>query len=338
MSQVQLEMSSIESNAVLDIRHLSVTFTKKHGSILRTVSTIKAVNDVSFSLSKGEVLSIVGESGSGKTTLARCIVGFVPPSGGSVAFNGTSISELQKKKMKFFRSNVQMIFQDPYESLNPRHDVLTTISVPLRYLYGERSKTELVEKASFLLEDVGLNPGLVLYRYPHQLSGGERQRVSLARALAPSPQLLIADEPVTMVDAAQRLKILRILADLRTKRNLTILMITHDLASAKIVSDRIAIMYKGNLVELGSSDNVLSSPHHPYVELIRDSMPELQPSSNQEITESPVVELADVSKGCSFRPRCKYATEVCANIVPQLTEISSKHYAACHNPLNKKEN
>jgi peptide/nickel transport system ATP-binding protein len=329
VSQVQLELGKAGTHALLSVSSLGVTFTKKHGS------TINAVIDVTFNLNKGEVLSIVGESGSGKTTLARCIVGFVPSSGGSVTFDGSPISELQKKKnMQTFRRNVQMIFQDPYESLNPRHDVLTTISIPLRFLCNEKNKSQIIDKASSLLEDVGLDPKVVLYRYPHQLSGGERQRVSIARALASDPQLLIADEPVTMVDAAQRLKILRILADLRTKRNLTILMITHDLASSKIVSDRIAIMYKGHLVELGASDSVLMNPHHPYVELIRDSMPELHPIPQKDVSSLAPAEVVDFVDGCCFRPRCKYATDICSSVVPQLVEISSKHYAACHNPLN----
>jgi oligopeptide/dipeptide ABC transporter ATP-binding protein len=229
-----------------------------------------------------------------------------------------------------------MIFQDPFDSLDPRQTVFETVSTPLRLLGGEKDPAKISETVVRLVSEVGLDPNVVLQRLPHQLSGGERQRVNIARALAPSPKVLVADEPVTMVDASQRLEILSLLLDLKSERNLSVILVTHDLASARAMADRIAVMYLGRMVELGSARDVFSNPHHPYTELILSATPTLE--SGVELTNLSAADQIGkteiVSKGCVFRPRCKYSTSVCSEIEPSLELKSSYHLAACHNALS----
>ena len=232
---------------------------------------------------------------------------------------------------------MQMIYQDPFESLNPRENVLTTISTPIYELTDLKDSAKISQKAFQLLKEVGLDPESVIERFPHQLSGGERQRVNIARSLASNPKLLIADEPVTMLDAEQRLNILSLLTTLKSKRNLSLLMITHDLATAKLTSDRTMVMYLGKLVELGDTRAVLTNPHHPYVQLMKMATPVLRRS--KDVTEEFLIPFADESpvpeNGCIFLPRCKYSTSICSIVEPKLVEKSNRHVAACHNPLNQ---
>lgn len=313
-----------------------MTFEKERGIVRKEKIRIKAVDGVSFEVRESEFVSIVGETGSGKSTLARCMVGLAKPTSGTIMFNGVDTTEFSGKKLKEFRRNVQMIFQDPFESLNPRQDVFRIISTPIRNLVGEKNNESLRKRVSELLQEVGLDPDEVAHRLPHQLSGGQRQRVSIARALSSDPDLLIADEPITMLDAAQRLNILSLLSDLKEKRKLTVIMITHDLSSAKITSDRIMIMYLGKLVESGHANVIVSSPYHPYVELIMASQARL--TSKVSIAESPQSSDTGEGKaitGCVFKPRCKYATDVCVSEVPELRTLSPAHLAACHHPLNQ---
>jgi peptide/nickel transport system ATP-binding protein len=335
MSQIQL------SKEILSIRNLSVKFVKESGTIRKKTTVINAVNNVSLDLPESEIISIVGESGSGKTTVARCIMKLQEPTTGSISYRGIDINKLKGRELLNFRRDVQMVFQDPYESLNPRQDVLSTISGPVKNLRGEKNSSKVKEIAIGLLEEVGLRPDKFLHRLPHQLSGGERQRVNIARALASNPKMLVADEPITMLDAAQRFNVLNLIKSLKEKRNLTVLLITHDLASVKILKGKTYVMYLGRLVEGGSSNEVLSKPHHPYVELIRESTPVIRRTNLLvEGSESDAKEIATmeesaaIKEGCVFRPRCKYATAICAGVDPQLQEKSSGHVAACHNPLN----
>ena len=318
------------SNSILRIRNLRVTFQEG----LRRKSVIRAVNNVTFDLEEGEVLSIVGESGSGKTTIARTIAALIPATSGDMLYKGMEVSSLRGKALLNYRREVQVVFQDPYESLNPRWDVLTTIATHLRYLGENKDKSSLQEHVAQILQEVGLKPELVLHRLPHQLSGGERQRVNIARALSPNPKLLLADEPITMLDASQRLNILRLLIQLKERRNLTIILITHDLASANVASDRTFIMYRGNLIEAGPTDRVLSRPHHPYTELILNSMPDIESKAQTGGEISSADDKQDISAGCIFRPRCKYSTDMCARVEPELVEKSKGHLCACHNFLN----
>jgi oligopeptide/dipeptide ABC transporter ATP-binding protein len=319
---------------VLSLDHLSVTFVKKGGFGSRGKSVVRAVDDVSFELRDSEVLSLVGESGSGKTTVARCIVGLVPPTLGKVYYRGVDLEEIRRKDIRAYRREVQVIYQDPFESLNPRLDVFTQVSLPLRRLVGISSHEELVDRVSKVLLEVGLDPGSSIEKLPHQLSGGERQRVNIARALAPGPKLLIADEPITMLDASQRVNILALLMELKRKLNLTVLMITHDLASAKVTSDRTAVMYLGRLAEFGPTSTVLSKPIHPYTELVLKSTPNIKGGLADEEPVEKQEGQQTTAKGCNFAPRCKYATDVCSNVNPPLEQKLPSHYAACHNPLN----
>ena len=267
MSQVQLESENKGGRqTILSVRNLTVIFKSER-------VRVTAVRDVSFDVRDSEIFSIVGESGSGKTTIAKCIMGLVGPSHGSIIYEGSTVTSLKGRESIRYLRKVQMVFQDPYESLNPRHDVFTAVSAPIRYLLGEKDDSKILEMTSHVLEEVGLNASEVIDRYPHQLSGGQRQRVIVARALAPSPKLLIADEPITMLDAAQRLRTLSLLRDLKSRRNLRVLLKTHDLASARLLSNRVLILYKGEAYELGPTDTVIGRPHHPYAEAILSAMP-----------------------------------------------------------------
>jgi peptide/nickel transport system ATP-binding protein len=333
MSQV---LTDDPDRSILQVRNLKMVFKKHHGTIFRKQSLVRAVNDVSFDVRKGEILSIVGESGSGKTTVARCILKLQIPTAGSISYDGAEVTRLKGHKLRDYRRDVQIIYQDPYESLSPRMDIYSQIALPLHYLLGEKDTPHTEEMVYRLLEEVQLDPERVATKYPHQLSGGERQRVNIARALASDPKLLIADEPITMLDAALRMSVIRLLFKLKAKRNLTILLITHDMVSAKILSTRTIVMYFGKIFEIGDSRDVFLAPQHPYVELLREATPKLHSASGlmDDQFASSIEASERVSAGCIFRPRCKFATEVCAEVEPPLTEKSSSHFSACHNPLS----
>jgi oligopeptide/dipeptide ABC transporter ATP-binding protein len=337
LSQVQLSSNSGESGnkEVIDISHLKVYFSKSQGFFRRTRTIVRAVDDVSFKIYESEIMSLVGESGSGKTTIARCIAGLQFPTHGSIKFREKNeVSKLGGRSLQDYHRAVQMIFQDPYSSLNPRRSVFTTISIPLRRLNREKEKSRVIQHVKDLLIEVGLDPNATMNKLPHQLSGGERQRVNIARALASNPSLLIADEPTSMLDASQRLNMLLLLEKLRQTRNLAVLLITHDLASAKIIGGRTAIMYLGKLVEVGVTKLLLSKPHHPYTELLLATSPRIDLSPKRYEENIPSFVESDLLKGCLFRSRCPYATEICEREEPMLLEKSPDDSAACHNPIN----
>jgi peptide/nickel transport system ATP-binding protein len=343
-TELDLSGSALQSSAgggtpILKVDHLNVFFSKG-SSLFARGQVVRAVNDVSFELFPSEIFCLVGESGSGKTTLGRCLTGLTPPTSGSIRYGDTELRKFRGKELHDYRRDVQMIFQDPFDSLDPRQTVFDTVSTPLRLLGGEKDPAKLSETVVRLLTEVGLDPQVLMQRLPHQLSGGERQRVNIARALAPSPKILVADEPVTMVDASQRLEILSLLLDLKSERNLSVILVTHDLASARAMADRIAVMYLGRMVELGSARDVFSNPHHPYTELILSATPTLE--SGVQLSElsagDQIGKQEIVSQGCVFRPRCKYATPICSEVEPKLESKSSYHLAACHNALNSARN
>ncbi len=339
MSQVQLGSNAssppADDSSVLQVNGLTVHF--KRTSIVgkRGTEIVRAVNDVSFQLKKSEITSIVGESGSGKTTVARCILRLLEPDSGSIKFEGRDIAELKGKELQRYRRDVQVIYQDPFESLNPRHNVLTTVGLPIRLLTDTHNDNEIFEQVTKLLGEVGLDPDDTIHRFPHQLSGGQRQRVSIARSLACGPKLLIADEPITMLDAAQRMNILSLIHDLQVRRNLTVLMITHDLASARLISQKTFVMYVGRIVEYANTGSILNEPRHPYVELLLKASPGLNVSmpTYDEYTSGTIEDSAALTKGCVFRPRCKYAQTKCADVSPPLEEKTPGHFTACHYPL-----
>lgn len=343
LPQVELGVSTAttdlqDDGPLLSVRDLRVTFVKEKGFFLRRKFFIKALDGVSLDVNRSESVALVGETGSGKTTLARCIMALTPPDSGSIKCVGAEVTRLNGEALRNYRRRVQIVYQDPYESLNPYQDVHKIISTPIRLLLKEHDRGRIEERIKNVLWDVGLDPSEVIHRYPHQLSGGQRQRVNIARALAPEPELLIADEPITMLDAEQRLNILSLLRSLKEKRKLTVLMITHDLASARVTSDKIVVMYLGKVVESGKTNEIVSSPRHPYVELILASAPRIK--LKDMATESALDEIPPMeenvypSNGCVFAPRCKYATNECKEVEPKLTGMEAGHSFACFHPVN----
>lgn len=319
------------SDAILDVRNLSVHFVTPAGLLRRRV--VKAVDDVSLQLRKGESLGLVGESGSGKTTLSRAVVKLARPTSGSILFEGEEIARQSSRAQKRYRKRVQMIFQDPYESLNPRSSVKHAVEEPMLIHHTVGDKEGREKSVSELLRTVGLNPTTVLNKYPHELSGGERQRVSLARALSLSPELLIADEPVSMLDVSVRIGILNLMLELKQKFNLTCLFITHDLGVARYFCDRIAVMYRGKIVEMGETESLLHHPMHPYTKLLVDSVPGRSSKREEDGKTALFPTTEDPSGGCNFNPRCPYAQDICRTTSPPLLEARRGRLVACHFPL-----
>jgi peptide/nickel transport system ATP-binding protein len=323
----------IQGEGAISVRNLTVNFEQRSRFPRAKSSVVHAITDLSFNVVRNECLAVVGESGSGKTTLGRCIAKLQTPTSGQIMYEGRDINALKGEDLINYRRRVQMIFQDPYESLNPRQDVFTAISYTIRFLLGKNDPAELQKMVKAILEEVGLDPVVAMHRYPHQLSGGERQRVGIARAIACDPELLVADEPLTMLDAAQRLNVLRLLSDIKKRRGLTLFLITHDLASARLISNRTMLMYFGKQLEVGPTKTVLQRPFHPYLDLVKMATPSL--SVTKGIVSEEATRLENPAEvGCIFRPRCRYATEICKTTEPKLLELSDNHYAACHNPLN----
>ncbi len=297
---------------------------------------LKAVDGVSFSLRRGEILSLVGESGSGKTTVGRLVTRLYTPTSGKIVFDGIDITYIPEKQLRPLRKRFQMIFQDPYASLNPRMKIGRAIAEPL-VVHGIMDWERAQKKALELLERVGLTPAKDFYeRLPSQLSGGQRQRAVIARAIALEPELVVADEAVSMVDVSMRASILELLDQLRREMNTAIIFITHDLAVAKLISDRIAVMYVGKIVEEGPADEVLSNPRHPYTRALITSVPSIKRKIRKRF---PIIgDIADptnVPPGCRYHPRCPIAKQTCKEKEPDLKEIAPGHKVACHYPINE---
>jgi oligopeptide transport system ATP-binding protein len=324
------------SREILQIRNLKVYFHRRD-RLIGHKTTIHAVDDVTLTLNKGETLSLVGESGSGKSTLARTVMKLNEATVGTILFHDRDICKQNKRESKDFRRRVQMIFQDPYESLNPQSTVFNTVIEP-RIIHGltSKSKDEREAMASRLLNMVGLDPTTKLYRYPHELSGGERQRVAIARALSLEPELLVADEPVSMLDVSIRLEILHLLQTLKDNLKLTYFVITHDLGVARYIGTRIAVMYFGEIVEVAETDELINNPKHHYTNLLLSSIPGSEKA--QALAVGADVDYsysaAEPPTGCRFHTRCPNARERCASVEPKLTEILGQHFVACHYPLN----
>jgi oligopeptide transport system ATP-binding protein len=323
---------------LLEVEHVVKHFPIKSGILIdREVGRVRAVDDVTFSVAAGETLGLVGESGCGKSTLARTILQLLQPTSGSVVFDGQDIVGLKGKKLQPLRRQMQMIFQDPYASLNPRKRISQIIGEPL-VLHGEASKSELKPRVQALLERVGLNPEHYT-RYPHEFSGGQRQRIGVARALALQPKLIIADEPVSALDVSIQAQIINLLEDLQNEFDLTYIFVAHDLGVVRHVSDRIAVMYLGKIVEIGPADAVYANPIHPYTLSLLSAVPIPDPRENANRTpvvlEGDVPSPANPPSGCRFHPRCPYATEICSDVEPELIHHGGGHWAACHHPLDR---
>ena len=292
---------------------------------------VKAVDDVSLSIGKGETLAIVGESGSGKTTLGRTMLRLLKPIGGELIFNGVDITNSPEKDLKWFRRRVSAVFQDPFSSLNPYHNVKFIVEEPL-IVQGvdAREREERVIKA---LEEVKLTPVEdYLFKYPHQLSGGQRQRVAIARAIVTRPDFIVADEPVSMLDASVRVEVLTIFKDIQQRDNIAFAYITHDISTAKYFSDRIAIMYAGKLVEIGPYRDVVKEPNHPYTQALIEAIPDPDPRNRfreRKVAPGEPPNLANPPPGCRFHPRCPYAMDICKVKEPPMVEVKPGIYVAC---------
>ncbi|WHY34439.1 ATP-binding cassette domain-containing protein [Cytobacillus firmus] len=311
---------------------LQVNNLKKHFSMGKG-QTLKAVDDVSFHIKQGETFGIVGESGCGKSTAGRTIIGLYNRTEGEVLYEGKNVHNMTEKERFAFHRKMQMIFQDPYASLNPRSTVQEIISEPMEVHGLYPNKRERLERVYQLLEDVGLNRDHA-NRYPHEFSGGQRQRIGIARALALDPEFIIADEPISALDVSVQAQVVNLLKGLQKKKGLTYLFIAHDLSMVKHISDRIGVMYLGHLVELTTSENLYKNPLHPYTQALLSAIPIPDPDveDNREriILEGELPSPMNPPSGCVFRTRCPYAMEACASMKPEWQEIEKDHFVACH--------
>ncbi|WP_018130460.1 ABC transporter ATP-binding protein [Effusibacillus pohliae] len=315
---------------LLEVKGLKKYFPIEGGLLKRTVGYVKAVDDVSFTVRKGETLGLVGESGCGKSTTGRLILNLLEPTVGEVVFAGVSLSRLPRSQLREIRKNMQCVFQDPYASLNPRMTIGYLLSEPL-FVNGQCSKQEARRRALELLELVGLS-AVDFGKYPHEFSGGQRQRIAIARALTLNPQLVVADEPVSALDVSIQAQVLNLMSDLQEKFELTYLFISHNLSVVRHISDRVAVMYLGRIVEIANKESLYQSPGHPYTQALLSAVPEPDVTIKREriILEGDVPSPANPPDGCAFHPRCRYATDVCKHSRPELKSIASGHMVACH--------
>jgi oligopeptide/dipeptide ABC transporter ATP-binding protein len=325
------------SEPLLEIEHLKVFFPIRSGILFdRKVGQVHAVNDVTLSLDEGETLGIVGESGCGKTTLARTIVRLIEPDGGALRFRGSDVTTASRRGLRELRSEVQMVFQDPYASLNPRKRIGQIVAAPLR-LHAPKEGMTPEQRVREILELVGLNPEH-LNRFPHEFSGGQRQRIGVARALIVEPRLIILDEPVSALDVSIQAQVINLLDDLQDELGLSYVFVAHDLSVVRHVSDRIAVMYLGKLMEQSPSEELYTKPIHPYTAALLNAIPIPDPRENRGrdriVLEGEPPSPIDPPSGCVFHTRCPRATEVCRQVEPPLAEYPGGHLAACHHPLS----
>ena len=320
---------------LLDVRGLRKFFPIRKGFLRSVVGQVRAVDDVSFHVERGETLALVGESGCGKTTTARCILRALTPTAGQILFRpgdgaGLDVATLPKSQLRPLRRQMQMIFQDPFSSLNPRRTLLDIVAEPL-VANGVGTRRERVDRVVELLRLVGLRPEY-MRRYPHAFSGGQRQRIGIARALALNPSLVVADEPVSALDVSVQAQILNLMLDLQDRLGLTYLFVAHDLSVVKHVSDRVAVMYVGRIVEMAETERLFTTPRHPYTEALLSAVPKPDPRrrSQRLVLEGEVADPANPPTGCHFHPRCRYAVNRCRTDTPRLEEIAPGHFVGCH--------
>ena len=321
---------------LLEVEHLKLYFPVKAGVLIdREVARVHAVDDVSLDLAEGETVGLVGESGCGKTTLSRSLLRLLDPTEGSIRFRGQDIATASRAEMRPIRREMQMVFQDPFASLNPRKTVGQIVGMPLRLQGVDKRQTQ--ERVRTLLHRVGLAPEHA-GRYPHEFSGGQRQRIGIARALAVEPKLVVLDEPVSALDVSVQAQIVNLLEDIQDAFGLAYLFVAHDLSVVRHVSDRIAVMYLGKLMEVSPAEELYSRPIHPYTGALLAAVPIPDPRENREreriVVSGEPPNPIDPPSGCVFHPRCPRATDVCREVEPPLTEYPGGHVAACHHPMN----
>lgn len=314
---------------LLDVKNLEKFFPIKGGLLGRKVGEVKAVNNISFNMKRGEVVGLIGESGSGKTTAGRALLRLIEPTGGQVIFNGTDVVKLSKAQMRDYRREMQIIFQDPFASLNPRMTVSDIIGEAMQ-IHNLHPGKARIERTAELLARVGLRPEH-MGRYPHEFSGGQRQRIGIARALAVDPSFIVADEPVSALDVSIQAQVVNLIQDLQEELGLTVLFIAHDLHVVEYICDRMIVMYLGRIMEIAPSRDLNRNPKHPYTEALLSASPMPDPTIKRQriILEGDIPSPINPPSGCVFRTRCRYAIADCANVVPELREVAPDHFKAC---------
>ncbi len=324
------ELGKMTARTLLDVKNLIKSFPLKKTRLFQQQPYVHAVNGVSFCLKKGETLGLVGESGCGKTTTGRAILRLVEPTSGTIDFEGRDVTGLQERDLKKFRRHAQMIFQDPFASLNPRMSVGDIVAEPL-FVHRMGTKNERIEKVAEALQIVGLEPAY-MQRFPHEFSGGQRQRIGIARVLTLKPKLIIADEPVSALDVSIQAQIINLMVRLQEEFHLSYLFVSHDLAVVEHISDRVAIMYLGKIVEIAPSQAIYRDPQHPYTQSLLSAIPIPNPNLEMKrtILKGDIPNPANPPSGCTFRTRCPLADKICAELVPEMIEVGTAHFAACH--------
>lgn len=323
---------NVKNKTLVEVRNLKKYFPGSSGLFLGKANDVKAVDDVSFEIYEEETLGLVGETGCGKTTVGRTMLHLYEPTAGDTIFDGVNLNELGERELRRTRSRMQMIFQDPYASLNPRMTVGNIVGAPLE-VHTKKSRKEKRDRVQELLDMVGLNPDFV-NRYPHEFSGGQRQRIGIARALALNPEFVVCDEPISSLDVSIQAQVVNLLEDLQKQLGLTYLFIAHDLSMVRHISDRMAVMYLGKIVELADRDEIFLNSLHPYTQALMSAVPvpdpDLAENKDRTILIGDIPSPANPPVGCNFNTRCPVAQEICFKEEPEYLEVKEKHWAACH--------
>ena len=316
------------SEELLRVSHLKKYFVLKEAN--GTSLKVRAVDDVSFTVRKGETIGLVGESGCGKSTVGKCLVRLYEPTEGEILFQGQNITHMSKRELRPLRKDIQMIFQDPYSSLDPRMNVKTLISEGMKVQKTFATKAEIEQAVVHLLNQVGLSEEQML-RYPHEFSGGQRQRIAIARAVAVNPALIVCDEPVSALDVSVQAQVVNLLQSIKKTYNMTYIFISHDLRVVKHISDRILVMYLGSMMEMADKDTLFDAPLHPYTQMLLNSVPNTDPRQlhEKQTMQGEIPGIDQIPDGCKFCTRCPYATEQCRTSCPELREVTPGHYVAC---------